>query len=204
MRTRPGEIRETQMILRGVAQMKMLVDDLVEYTRDRLATGAKIEREKIQLDVFVKDLLAEINSIHPDRKISFVAQGSGQGDWDKARLRQLVTNLVGNALKFSERESAIAVSLDGSADDAIALAVQSCGPPVPGALLPAFFEPSPGPRGAEVPVHRRGVNAGLGLHIAREIVAAHGGTITLASGDKTGTRFEVLLPRSSSPSARDR
>ena len=111
-------------------------------------------------------------------------------DGDATRLSQVVTNLLTNALKFSPPHGC--VTLTTAASDGLArLEVTDQGPGIPGDELPHVFERFW--RGA---AGRRTSGSGIGLAVVAELVRAHGGRITVASGPDGGTRFTVLLPRS--------
>ena len=119
----------------------------------------------------------------------------GRGEFlvrgDPARLRQVVTNLLGNAIKFTPEGGRIDVCLE-ALESETRLTVCDTGPGIPADFLPRIFHRfeqvglSPGS------THR---GLGLGLAIAREIVELHGGTITAGSGDDGhGAIFTVRFP----------
>jgi signal transduction histidine kinase len=110
---------------------------------------------------------------------------------DAARVAQVVSNLVGNALAHGSPAEAVQVTLDGSGPDLL-LSVRNRGATIPTTILPVIFEPFR--RGTGATSHPRGL--GLGLYITREIVRAHQGTIEVESTDDRGTVFTVHLPRS--------
>ena len=110
--------------------------------------------------------------------------------FDRERVVQLLTNLVGNALKFTQRGGEVVVSLaDGT--DAALLEVRDSGPGIPEAELPLVFDRFF--RGTNVG-EARASGSGLGLAIARSIVEMHGGTISVASVVGEGSTFSVSLP----------
>ncbi len=110
--------------------------------------------------------------------------------FDRERVVQLLTNLVGNALKFTQRGGEVVVSLaDGT--DAALLEVRDSGPGIPEAELPLVFDRFF--RGTNVG-EARASGSGLGLAIARSIVEMHGGTISVASVVGAGSTFSVSLP----------
>jgi signal transduction histidine kinase len=105
-------------------------------------------------------------------------------DGDRERLLQVLSNLVGNALSFTEEGGAIAVSASGGGG-VVRFQVRDTGPGIPGEHLPRVFERywkagSPG--------------AGLGLYIARGIVAAHGGRIWVENNLDRGATFTFEIP----------
>jgi signal transduction histidine kinase len=111
--------------------------------------------------------------------------------FDRERVVQLLTNLVGNALKFTQRGGEVVVSL-AEATDAAVLEVRDSGPGIPEAELPLVFDRFF--RGTNVG-EARASGSGLGLAIVRSIVEMHGGTISVASVVGEGSTFTVSLPR---------
>jgi signal transduction histidine kinase len=112
--------------------------------------------------------------------------------FDRERIVQLLTNLVGNGLKFTPRGGEVRVILTGEPEGAT-LAVRDSGPGILAAELPHVFERFF--RGTNVG-DARASGSGLGLAIARSIVEMHGGEIEVASAIGEGSAFTVHLPRS--------
>jgi signal transduction histidine kinase len=111
--------------------------------------------------------------------------------FDRERIVQLLTNLVGNALKFTPRGGEV-VALLRDADGAAELEVRDTGPGIPAGELPLVFDRFF--RGTNVG-EARASGSGLGLAIARSIVDMHRGTIAVASELGKGATFTVRLPR---------
>ena len=109
---------------------------------------------------------------------------------DPHRMVQVLTNLLGNAIKFSERGSTVTVRVS-RADDAVSIAVADRGRGIPADQLSSVFD-----RFGQVDVGdaRRGSGTGLGLAIAREIVERSGGTIAVESVLGEGSTFIVTMP----------
>jgi two-component system sensor histidine kinase KdpD len=126
-----------------------------------------------------------------DRQISVSAPGSAESyeaSVDAVRIEEVVVNLLDNATKYSPAGTPIDVELT-STPEAIRIAVRDHGPGIVGEERMRIFEP----------FHRSSPTApgvGLGLHIAREIVELHGGTLTLETPENGGSRFVVTMPRS--------
>jgi signal transduction histidine kinase len=112
--------------------------------------------------------------------------------FDRERIVQLLTNLIGNALKFTPRGGEVVASLRDE-DGAAELEVRDSGPGIPPAELPLVFDRFF--RGTNVG-EARASGSGLGLAIARSIVEMHRGTINVASSLGEGATFTVRLPRS--------
>ncbi len=110
--------------------------------------------------------------------------------FDRERLVQLLTNLIGNALKFTPRGGAVAVELS-QGDEADTIEVRDTGPGIPPDELPHIFERFY--RGTNTG-DARASGSGLGLAIVRSIVEMHHGTIDVASVIGDGTVFRIHLP----------
>jgi signal transduction histidine kinase len=128
--------------------------------------------------------------LHPDRAIVLQTSGSSRGRFDPDRALQVVSNLLGNALRYSPTGTPVTVSLQ-SAGEGLWMSVHNQGEPIPESVLPRIFEPFE--RG--VPDETgRSAGLGLGLYIVKQIVAAHGGKVEVVSSPGAGTTFKVLWP----------
>ncbi|HLL23440.1 MAG TPA: sensor histidine kinase, partial [Kofleriaceae bacterium] len=159
-----------------------------------IGTTIPISPRATNLRENVEHIVDELQLTAPTRTIRFDHTGYEDGHWDADRIAQVLSNLVGNALQHGPPSSPITVDSRVDQDRAM-FAVTNEGPPIPPAELATLFEP-----------FRRGTNArdsggslGLGLYIAREVVAAHGGRIEVASVQGQGTCFTVHLPRFAVP-----
>ncbi len=195
LRADPKNERSVGMIQRSVAQMKALLDDLMEYTGDRFGAELVISPAPLQIDEFARNTLDEIRTTNQSCVLELETQGAMQGDWDAKRLHQAVSNLVFNALKYGLPGRPIRVGLDGSQAGEMVLTVCNEGDPIPPDFLPKIFEPlvravSAGDHGHPL----AGANLGLGLYVVRQIAVAHGGEVSVTSRDSR-TCFELRLPR---------
>lgn len=168
-----------------------MIRDVLDFTQVRLGGGFTLHRKPEDLAAIATEMLDELRATAPDREIVLRASGETTGNWDADRLAQVVSNLVGNALKYSAPGSAVDVTVRGDGDG-VDLDVHNLGPTIPRERIPALF----------LPMHRASADArnlqrsvGLGLYIVDHIVAGHGGTIAVASTDDAGTTFHVHLPR---------
>jgi len=173
--------------------MSRMIHDLLDFTRTRLGAGMPLSVAPVDLESLCDEVLDEFRAAYPDRTLHFASAGDLSGQWDAARLRQVLSNLVGNAIEHGDERGAIEVAARGEGS-AVLLTVTNRGPVIASSTLPTLFDPFV--RVASMPSsNTRGGGIGLGLYIARQIVIAHGGTIAVASSEETGTVFTVRLPR---------
>jgi len=192
-------LRSLGRIVSSADRMGRLIDDMLELARSRSGGSMPISRKPTDLRVICRQLVEELEAIHPDRSIEYTEEGDVQGVWDADRLAQVVSNLLGNALSYSPEGTSVRLRLLGEGDW-VRLEVHNHGLPISADLLPKLFDPFR--RGAATvgqPGSASGLGLGLGLFIAREIVYAHGGSIEVKSDAEEGTSFAVSLPRKSSP-----
>lgn len=179
-------------ILSSSERMSRMIDQILDFTRVRLGGGIPLQRDHVEVaDVcnLVLDELKGGSETGPDIRLEI--RGETRGIWDRDRLAQLLSNLVGNALQHRVPATPVFITLDGSRPERLILEVQNDGV-IDAAVLPSIFEPL---RGGDLPKRRGSSGLGLGLYISQQIVAAHQGEIHVVSNSQTGTRFRVELPR---------
>ena len=167
-----------------------LIRDLLDFAQVRLAGALPIERRETDIHVVCRQAVDEIAVNHPDRPIIHIPEGEGLGNWDPDRMAQVVGNLTRNAVTYSPAGTPVSVR-SAERHQGIRLEVHNEGRPIPSDVIPTLFQPFK--RGERKADPDRSI--GLGLFIVREIVAAHGGSVNVQSGDGQGTTFAVELPR---------
>jgi signal transduction histidine kinase len=173
------------------ARMNTLLDDLCDFNRTKLGLGINVATSDVDLANVFGDEVDRLRASHPDRCIDLELKGNMQGVWDGARLQQLLSNLVINAIRYGAQDKPVRVVVTGH-DNEVRLEVSNSGPAIEPQTLERIFDPL-----------RRGLDQeknnpsglGLGLYIASEIAKAHHGAIEGRS-DEAGTAFAVRLPRS--------
>jgi signal transduction histidine kinase len=190
LQTLTGGDREiAQRIVSSGERMLRMIEQILELARSRVAGGIPVAAEPMNATELVTNVVNELRTAHPDRRIDWVHDDDIIGIWDADALSHMVSNLVGNAIIHGERTHPVSVHL-GRVDDHVELDVHNDGPPIDEALLPKLFEPYGHGRSR---TKSRGL--GLGLFIAHEIARAHGGDIHVRSSAAEGTTVTVVLPR---------
>ncbi|MDQ3025419.1 MAG: HAMP domain-containing histidine kinase [Pseudomonadota bacterium] len=179
---------------RSVAAMAAMIGDLLEYTRTRLGRGIPVAPTSANLETVCKEAISEIAVVYPQTAFRFESGGTLDGTFDSARIRQLVSNLLNNAVHHGKRGAPVSMIARGEGDT-LRVQVSNQGVPLSPEVLQVIFDPLVQiPAVASDPKHPS-TNLGLGLFIAREIAIAHGGTIAAESSSGAGTTFSVKLPR---------
>ena len=176
--------RAALRIRQSAERMGRMIDQLLDFSRIKMGAGLPLDVREIDLAPLGRMVVGELEAAYPDRRLRLEEQGSLWGSWDRDRLAQLLSNLGGNACQHGD--DPVEITLDGSDPVFVRIAIDNRGT-IPDELIPDIFEP-----GA-----RRGSSGGLGLglYIAQQIAAAHGGSIEVTSSTTT-TRFQVEIPRS--------
>lgn len=188
-----AEAAETaRQISASAGAMARMITDILDFTSASLGAGMPVSLAPTDLGRVCRDVVDETQAAHPTRTLRYEPHGDLSGEWDADRLRQVVSNLLGNAVQHGAGPVGLTVS--GEVGDVL-LVVHNGGAPIPPSVLPTLFDPFVRAAAAESPARRRHGSLGLGLYIARELVAAHGGTIDVTSSADGGTAFSVRLPR---------
>jgi PAS domain S-box-containing protein len=174
----PDKGREAlERIDQAARRMSEMIDTLLAFTHSRFHGSLPVERQPADLAEVTRTVVEELRVAHPARDIRLRSPERLPGEWDPARMAQVVSNLVGNALTHGAPDSPVEISLANG--DGVVLSVANRGEPIPQELRARMFEPF---RRGENGHHGRPRGLGLGLYIAREIVTAHGGSIGVESG----------------------
>jgi PAS domain S-box-containing protein len=178
-----GAERAAGRIAQAAGTMSRIIRDVLDFTRVRVGSGIPIIPSPVDLAQVCRSAVEEARRAHPSRQLSLEAERELPGQWDGDRIVQLVTSLVGNAIRHGR--DPITIRACTSAGGAL-LEVTNRGAPLAQEELARMFEPFR--RG-----QAEGDGLGLGLYIAAEIVRAHRGRIEARSSGDAVT-FEVRLP----------
>ena len=200
-RARRGEAMPPELIASGLTAVDDATGRMVALI-DEMMDAAHLRAERaLDLDVDPTDLVplarsaAEEARRNTARHAIRVAPGVPAlvGNWDEARIRRVLGNLLGNAVKYSPRGGDVTVHVDREERDDgswAVLTVTDQGIGIPAADMPYLFERFR--RGGNVTGNIAGT--GIGLAGARQIVEQHGGTMSVESQEGAGATFTVRLP----------
>ena len=204
---RQGAVRsaeETARLLERIeaegARMGLLVEDLLQLAR--LDQQRPLSLAPVDLADLAGDAVHDARAVQPDRPIALHLDGSLTDApvvlGDEARLRQVVGNLVNNALAHTPVTARVTVTLaqDPADDGVVLLQVADEGPGMAEADAERVFERF---YRADTSRTRAAGGTGLGLAIVASLVAAHAGTVDLVTAPGRGATFTVRLPRSGPP-----
>jgi two-component system, OmpR family, sensor kinase len=169
-------------------RMTGLVDDLLVLAR--LDQGRPLAKEAVDLRAIANDAVADARVVAPQREISLNANGPVIVTGDDTRLRQVLGNLMRNALVHTPQQTPIEV-LVATNDGLGRMSVADHGPGLDEGDVGRIFEPF---YRADPSRSRDSGGAGLGLSIVSAVVTAHGGRVKVSQTDGGGATFEVELP----------
>jgi signal transduction histidine kinase len=174
---------------RQTRQLARLVDRLLDVSR-LSSRDVLLDREPMDVADVVRDVVARFEDVAAEAGASITVNidGPTAGVWDRSRLDQVVTNLLGNALKYGGG-SPVTIALSSGWSGQLRLTVKDAGPGIAPENQERIFSQ----------YQRAAADAyggmGLGLWLVRRIVTAHGGTVTLDSSPGKGATFVVILPK---------
>jgi two-component system OmpR family sensor kinase len=193
---RQGAARDVAMLLSRIeseaSRMGLLVDDLLLLAR--LDTQRPLEHNRVDLLALASDAVHDAQAIDPKRTITMeVLDGPGTPEvvGDEPRIRQVLSNLVANALQHTPTSANVIVRVGTDGDDAV-LEVADKGPGMSHEDASRVFERFYRTDSSRA---RASGGTGLGLSIVDSLVHAHGGVVTVTTAPGEGCCFRVTLPR---------
>jgi two-component system, OmpR family, sensor kinase len=190
----PADVEHAMRRIEAEARrMGVLVSDLLTLARmDEAPTRA---HERVELAALAHDAVEDAHATAPEREITLSAAPDTSVVGDSHQLRQVLANLIRNALVHTPPDSPIEVGVQRD-DDGVVLTVRDHGPGLPPGSAERLFERFwRAERGRE----RGRAGAGLGLAIVDALVKAHDGEITAHNADGGGAIFTVRLPKAPAP-----
>jgi two-component system OmpR family sensor kinase len=185
---------DTEMAMRRIEEeskrMGVLVEDLLALAR--LDETPELRRGPVDLTLLARDAVEDARATAPDRTISLNAPERAVASGDPHQLRQVLANLLRNALVHTPAATPIEVSVSVD-DQAVVLSVRDHGPGLPVASREHLFDRFWRAEGGR---ERGKAGAGLGLAIVHGVVEAHGGQIDAQDASGGGALFTVRIPTS--------
>lgn len=188
------EMPRMQALIEGqVRHMSRLVDDLLDVSR--ASTGKlRLDCRPVDMMQIIHEAIAVCTPVMIAQHLHFTArlpECALAMDGDPVRLTQILGNLLGNAAKYTPEGGTVTLSVSTEVD-VLKISICDNGIGISAKALPFIFEPF------VQDVHAVGFNGaglGIGLTVVRELVEAHGGTVTgMSEGDGKGCEFVVTLP----------
>lgn len=183
-----------QEIYNSGSYLLLIINDLLDLS--------KIEAGKLDLEIQTTDIQALLDSAislvqeRAQRRgitlSSEIDEHLGAVEWDALRVKQVLINLLGNAIKFTEAGKQVRLIARGTANDEVMLSVSDQGCGIAREDLERIFQPF---EQATTSMRKRTVEGtGLGLALVSQLVALHGGRVEAESEIGVGSRFTVYLP----------
>ncbi len=201
---RQGAARDVAMLLSRIeseaSRMGLLVDDLLLLAR--LDVQRPLEHRRVDLLALASDAVHDAQAIDPKRTITLeVVDGPGIPEvlGDEPRIRQVLSNLVANALQHTPASADVVIRVGTEGDDAV-LEVADQGPGMSQEDASRVFERFYRTDSSRA---RASGGTGLGLSIVDSLVHAHGGVVTVTTAPGEGCCFRVTLPRVSDVPAQE-
>lgn len=185
-------IRAAHRVRGSADRMNRLIQQVLDFARARLKGAIPVEPKNTDLAALCRAATEDLPE-DGSKRLVFEVRGDAHGRWDPDRMLQVLSNLLGNALKHGAENEPVVLAVDGTQEHEVVIDVCNGGV-IPDEARQTLFEP-----------FRRGGSSasaeglGLGLFIVDEIVRSHGGTIDVTSEVASGTRFRVRLKRVAAP-----
>ncbi len=177
--------RETALQVAGALERSAL--HLGELVRSFDAGRAVLNPVPTNLALLVRETVEELGPLLADRQVALELDEEPAPSVDPVRIRQVLTNLLSNAVRYTPPGSPLEVTVR-EAGEAVELSVRDHGPGIPTEEAERAFQ-----RHARLGVD--GPGSGLGLFVSRELARAHGGDLVAAQPEGGGALFVLRLPR---------
>ncbi|MHB9155102.1 MAG: ATP-binding protein [Endomicrobiales bacterium] len=186
------------LIGRNTERMRGLVSDLLDFSR--LESGQlKVHPAVFDLKTLVQETLGDLHMKAQGKRIALrceLSDGMKEVLADRERIKQVLVNLIDNAVKYTPEGGWVNVGCRDEGDGKVRISVSDCGigipPELQGRIFDKFYQ-------VDGSMTREKEGFGLGLAIVQTIVQKHGGEICVSSEPGKGATFEVVLPRRGIP-----
>jgi signal transduction histidine kinase len=192
----PEEARRAlEIVVRESERLSHLVDNVLQFSRAERGT-IRLAPEPARLDLLLKDVVDSFRPLAQARQVvvRFTAEGGMQATVDPAAVRQIVLNLLDNAVKYGPAGQTVHVALTLE-DDRAAVSVEDQGLGIPKDARDLVWKPY-----WRLPRERESAvgGSGIGLAVVKDLVLGHGGSVSVDGGTK-GARFTVRFPGAQRP-----
>jgi len=185
----PTIARIGQRIRASTKRMTSLIDDVMDYARSRLGSGIAVKTELVpDLECRLQEVVTELHTSFPDHAIDARLPALGPVTCDPARVQQLLSNLLANALVHGSNRQPVVVDAHLEKTDLV-LSVTNHGDVIGPETVTKVFEPYWRPE-----TSAPGGGLGLGLYICKQIVKGHRGALDVRSTADEGTCFTARIP----------
>jgi len=185
------ESRENLAVVRSSGDhLRSLIDDILDLSA--LESGKlRLSAQQVDLFVIASEVIREARLMVQDRPLTVELQGEATSIWaDARRIRQILTNVVNNAIKFT-REGSVVLDIASPREEVALVTITDTGRGIAPDDLGSIFEEFRQTRESQA----TRVGTGLGLAITRRLVTMHNGAIWVESELGKGSRFFIALPR---------
>lgn len=181
-------IRSASRIIGNLNRLDSMIHDLLDVSRIRAGEPISLQYMNCDLASIARDVIEDFSDIK--EQISLSTNGVVEGYFSCDGLRRAMENLIGNALKYGNKDSPIKVSVVRESDF-VTISVHNEGPPIPKAEVPLLFEQY---RRTKTAHESKKTGWGLGLALVKGVADAHKGKISVESSEGMGTTFVIQIP----------
>jgi len=190
------QIQLLDVVIRNAQRLKKLSDDILDVTKIE-SNSLNINKEQFILDELISDTIKDFESNLKDKEIKFEYHNFNNAHnlfADKNRIGQVISNIIGNSVKFINKEGTISITVEkkknndsiGDKKNVVVVSVKDNGNGIDFEMLPKLFTKF---------ASKSFQGTGLGLYISKKIVEAHGGVFWAGNNnDGTGATFSFSLP----------
>lgn len=193
-----AQTKAAARILTSSERMSAMVRDILDFTQTAFGVTLPLSPAPADMGELATTIVGEVTTLIPECHVQLSVEGDLSGRWDGARIGQLLSNLLANAVQHGDRSQTVLLRVSGD-ETTVSIEIQNQGKPIPAEAQKTLFLPLRQSAAADEDGRTGSSGLGLGLYITREIALAHGGSIEVTS-DAAGTAFHVRLPRTPPPS----
>lgn len=188
-----AQTKAAARILTSSERMSAMVKDILDFTQTAFGVALPISPSLTDMGLLAKNIVGEVSTVFPECEVQLGCEGDLAGRWDGARIGQMLSNLLANAVQHGDTTEPVRMRVSGGGGR-VCVEVRNKGIPIPAQAQKTLFLPLRQAPTVEGEKRTGSSGLGLGLYIAREIATAHGGAIDVTSNND-GTTFCVSLPR---------